>query len=189
MILSRTLQPTTRTTSQPDPLVTTPTSHPAELSVSELLAQCEVERLRRSGPGGQHRNKVETAIRLSHRPTGITAMASERRSQSANLDQALFRLRVNLALDVRSNRGEAPSPLWKQRCVKGRVLINPQHDDYPALLAEVLDNVDSEMWDVSQAANRLGCTISQLIKLLRHEPRALNLINQQRDKLGFKSLR
>ena len=58
-----------------------------------LLAACEVETLRGSGPGGQHRNKTESAVRLKHRETGIVAQASERRSQGQNLGVALERLR------------------------------------------------------------------------------------------------
>ena len=77
--------------------------HPVNLSDEALLAECETIRQRRSGPGGQHRNKVETAIRLLHRPTGVTGQASERRSQAENLQQALFRLRLALAVQVRSD--------------------------------------------------------------------------------------
>jgi len=62
-----------------------------------LLAACDVEPFRGSGPGGQHRNKTESGIRLLHRPTGITTQASERRSQSQNLGVALDRLRAQLA--------------------------------------------------------------------------------------------
>lgn len=61
-----------------------------------LLAACDVEFTRGSGPGGQHRNKTESAVRLRHRPTGLVAQASERRSQSQNLGVALARLRVLL---------------------------------------------------------------------------------------------
>lgn len=54
--------------------------HPAAIDPDELLRQCDEKRIRRGGPGGQHRNKVETAVVLHHRPTGMTAEASERRS-------------------------------------------------------------------------------------------------------------
>ena len=85
-------------------------SHPASLDSSHLLAVCDVRRTRRSGPGGQHRNKVETAIVLTHEPTGVQAEASERRSQAQNLSAAVFRLRVNLALAVRGPRDPAAGP-------------------------------------------------------------------------------
>jgi ribosome-associated protein len=56
-----------------------------------------VERLRRSGPGGQRRNKRETGVRVTHVPTGVTVMATERRSQPQNLEAAKERLARRLA--------------------------------------------------------------------------------------------
>ena len=67
-----------------------------DLGDEDLLAQCRVETRRASGPGGQHRNKVESAVRLLHLPTETVATASERRSQHANRELALERLRAKL---------------------------------------------------------------------------------------------
>ena len=54
-----------------------------------LLAQCKVQIHRSSGPGGQHRNKVSTACRLHHAPTGVSAQAYDSRSQRENRVKAL----------------------------------------------------------------------------------------------------
>src|SRR5437867_1918085 len=96
--------------------------HPAALGARELLAECEKCFTRRSGPGGQHRNKVETAVVLVHRLTGVRAEANERRSQARNRQVALHRLRLKLALEIRQPAvGEqAPSALWRSRCRAGR---------------------------------------------------------------------
>jgi protein subunit release factor A len=62
-----------------------------------LLAECDEEFFIASGPGGQHRNKTESGVRLLHRPTGVLVTATERRSQSQNRGAALERLRERLA--------------------------------------------------------------------------------------------
>lgn len=64
------------------------------LSDEALLLECEEEFFIASGPGGQHRNKTETGVRLTHRPTGVTVTATERRSQLQNRGAALERLKA-----------------------------------------------------------------------------------------------
>ncbi len=164
--------------------------HPAALAPEQLAAECDVRRTRRSGPGGQNRNKVETAVVLVHRPSGIAAEASERRSQAENLRTALFRLRLNLALEIRRPApGDAPpSPLWQSRCRGGRIVVSPTHDDFPALVAEALDVLAAHAMDPRPAAAILGCTPSQLVRFLKAEPRALQLVNSQRRSLGLRLL-
>jgi len=60
--------------------------------LQRLLAECDVDTYRASGPGGQHRNKTESAVRLRHRPSGLVRVATEDRSQSRNRVAALERL-------------------------------------------------------------------------------------------------
>jgi len=173
--------------------------HPAALPAEKLLRQCDVTRTRRQGPGGQHRNKVETAIVLVHRPTGVRSEANERRSQRENHRVALGRLRVNLALAVRGERASAgssenapstsPSQRWRARLVGKRIVISPGHDDFPALLAETLDAIQEHQFDVASTADDLAVSTSQLVKLLRVEPRALEQVNHHRAALGLKALR
>jgi len=67
------------------------------LGDAELEAQCTLEFFTAGGPGGQHRNKTESGVRLLHHPTGLRAAATERRSQAQNRETALRRLRAKLA--------------------------------------------------------------------------------------------
>ena len=168
-----------------------PSDHPSASSPEQLWAECDVRRLRRSGPGGQHRNKVETAVSLRHLPTGVRAEANERRSQARNQSVALFRLRVNLALEVRRPCGPdyVPSPRWQSRCGGGILKLSATHDDFPALLAEALDVLAASDADPKQAAGVLDCTPSQLVRLLRLDPRALALVNCWRRDRQMHSLR
>ena len=158
------------------------TAHPATIDEDTLLKQCQMSRRRDSGPGGQHRNKVETAVVYQHVPTGIRGEATERRSQAANREQALFRLRVNLALQVRQDGGQEclPSNRWRNRVRGRKIEINPAHTDFPALLSEALDVIAAFDWDAKAAAETLAISSTQLIRLLKLEPRALTLLNQHR---------
>ena len=71
------------------------------LSDPQLLAQCEVDTYRASGPGGQKRNKTSSAVRLRHPPSGLIVIAEESRSQHENRARALRRLRQALYLKLR----------------------------------------------------------------------------------------
>jgi protein subunit release factor A len=66
------------------------------LSDAALLAECEETFFVAGGPGGQHRNKTESGVRLVHGPTGAAVSATERRSQARNRAAALRRLRERL---------------------------------------------------------------------------------------------
>jgi hypothetical protein len=103
---------------------------------------------------------------------------------------ALFRLRVNLALEVRRPCGPdyQPSPLWQSRCA-GVLKVSAAHADFPALLAEALDVLAGLDADPKPAAALLGCTPSQLIRLLKLDPRALALVNRWRRDRHWHTLR
>jgi len=156
--------------------------HPATLDDGALLQQCQFQRGRSSGPGGQHRNRVQTLVELHHNPTGIHAHAGERRSAEQNKRVALFRLRLALAVSVRTPVpiGEIRSELWKSRVVEGRIACNAEHRDFPAMLAEALDVIVAAGLDVHRASVRLRCSQSQLLKLIaKHQP-ALAALNDAR---------
>lgn len=163
--------------------------HPAELDRPLLLQQCDVRRQRRSGPGGQHRNKVETGIFLLHRPTGVEVAATERRRQTENLGMAVRRLRLELALTVReTQRVPGGSLVWKRHHLAGQIRISKTNDDFPSLLAEVLDVLAISAWDLKDAAKWLGCTRSQIVAFLGRSPRGLEILNRQRVAMGLKKL-
>jgi len=71
---------------------------PADIPQSDaaLLAECEVQTFRAGGPGGQHQNVTDSAVRLRHRPTGLTVTCRAQRSQYLNKMDALRRLRIKL---------------------------------------------------------------------------------------------
>jgi peptide chain release factor len=61
-----------------------------------LKRQVIVETYRSRGPGGQRKNKTETAVRLKHLPSGLTVIATEYRSQALNRKLAFERLQKRL---------------------------------------------------------------------------------------------
>ena len=76
-----------------------------------LELSCTLEFVRDSGPGGQHRNKRYTGVRLVHEPTGTVVMATESRSQSTNREMAFERMAAKIeALQHRPKRRKATRP-------------------------------------------------------------------------------
>lgn len=83
-----------------------------------LLADCDVETLAAGTKGGQRANKVETGVRLTHRPSGIVVMARRSRSQFRNKALALAELRRRLdeaARPVKVRRATKPTKGSKRR--------------------------------------------------------------------------
>lgn len=70
-----------------------------------LLAECDVQVFRSSGPGGQSVNTTDSAVRLVHRPTGIRVECQRERSQLRNKTECVRRLREKLKA-----RGRKPTP-------------------------------------------------------------------------------
>lgn len=181
-------------------MTTTTYPHPAAIPEEDLLKQCSFTQGRGKGPGGQHRNKVETLVEVTHTPTGVAAHAGERREMTVNRKVAIRRLRLALAVHHRLGVpiGEIGSELWKSRLqtkrdhsgtTRTRIVINETHHDYPALLAEAMDVVAAADYDVAKAALRLGTSSSQLVRLLdKHKP-ALAEVNNERKARNMHTLK
>lgn len=74
----------------------------------------EFATLRASGPGGQHVNKTESAVRVTHRPTGLSVVGREERSQQQNKRLALARLAVMFAEQGQAAQASAEQQRWDQ---------------------------------------------------------------------------
>ncbi len=143
-----------------------------------LLAQCQVHAYRSSGPGGQHRNKVSSAIRLVHLPTGIAAHGDDSRSQHENKRLALGRLRMNIALRLRRrvDRGRPELPDHVSACQfhakKGgagapvRMEIGRKDFRFWTIAAFLLDVLDACEGRLGDSAAWLGITSGNLTSIL-----------------------
>ncbi len=88
-------------------------SPPYTLDPAVLKLEVRVDTYRASGPGGQHVNRTESAVRLVHLPSGVTVTASDTRSQLRNREIALERLIARLRLLNRVPRKRVPTRVSK----------------------------------------------------------------------------
>lgn len=164
-------------------------------SDAALEAACEVDRYRARGPGGQHRNKTESAVRLRHRATGVVAHADERRSQSENRVKAVQRMREHLALEVREpvDLGTwTPSARLAALAAGGTARLGEKTRQTPEFLvafAELLDLFVACNAEVGATAERLGLSTGACSKLLLVDDRTSRAVNQYRAQRGLRLLR
>jgi long-chain acyl-CoA synthetase len=167
--------------------------HPSSFPIDILLQRCQWKFGRVSGPGGQNRNKVETSAIITYKPLGISAQASERRSQAENRDVAIQRLRCKLAVMVRARQDvldePIPSAIWLKYCRSSRIDVAASNPDWPTILAELLDVVQRMDGDLQAAATALKTTLSQIVKLLKKEPEAFRTVNALRSSRGLGTLK
>jgi hypothetical protein len=163
------------------------------LSDEGLLAQCELDRFRASGPGGQKRNKTESAVRLRHRPTGLHGEAVEERSQHLNRARALRRLRQSIALTLRApieldgyaNEGALAEAVR----ANGRIEMGRRDARYLEVVARLFDVLEAAGWRVSDAAPHLGVSTAQVSRFLANDDVILRAANERRQALGLSPLR
>lgn len=89
-------------------------------SDGDLLRECEVETFRSSGPGGQHVNKTESAVRLRHLPSGLVVTSQQERSQYRNKSICLRKLREKI--EKQNYRAPKRVPTRVPRSVKNQTL-------------------------------------------------------------------
>lgn len=164
-------------------------------SDQELLADCLVDTYRASGPGGQHRNKTESGVRLRHQPTGVVAHADESRSQAENREKALERLREHLALDIRTPPALIAwhaSPRLVSLIAEGPQVLGERTRRKPGFLvalAQLLDLFEACGAEVGLTATKLGITTAQCSKFLLIDARTHRAVNQIRYVHGLRPLR
>jgi len=161
------------------------------LTEDQLLAQCEEDHYRASGPGGQKRNKTSNAVRLRHRPTGFIVTATESRSLKENRLYAIRRMRLKLATDLREPidpvRFEPPDWFLSIRH-DGRIEASPRHAYYPAAAGLVLDLMKALGGNPATVAINLGVSTTAVIKLLESDPHFWTTANTIRADLGLTHL-
>ena len=153
------------------------------LSDEALLRECREERYKASGPGGQRRNKVQTANKLHHPLSGVTSQAEESRSLQENRIRAVHRLRERIAVEVRApfdlRSPELPAELIAQRAAGGKLAINRRNPAYPIVLATALDALAAADGSYAKAAHALGITTSQVLRFLKDDPEVVRWLAEE----------
>jgi len=89
-------------------------------SDEDLLAECDVDTFRAGGKGGQHVNTTESAVRLTHRPSGVVTTSQAERSQHRNKATCLKNLRAKI--ERLNYRPPKRVPTKVSRSVKAKAL-------------------------------------------------------------------
>jgi hypothetical protein len=163
------------------------------LSDAQLLAQCELDTYRASGPGGQKRNKTSSAVRLRHPLSGLIVIAEESRSQHENRVRALRRLRQAFFLKLRQQltAGEAERIAAQARdfVSDGKLNLGRKDPRYWPAAGLVLDLVLAHDGKISAVAAALGISTANLVNFLQAESKVWEQANQLRARFNLKPLK
>jgi hypothetical protein len=153
-----------------------------KLNDQALLSRCDVHIYKSSGPGGQHRNKVSSAVRVRHRLTGITAHGDESRSQHQNKRMALRRLRIKIACRIRLSlnidRVTIPPvvsecfnrPRGKTTSQTRRLKVGRKDHRFWQVGAFLLDVLNAFEGHLAKTGQYIGITTGNLVTVLKSDP-------------------
>jgi hypothetical protein len=158
------------------------------LTDRQLLGQCEVDLYRASGPGGQKRNKTDSAVRLRHLPSGLIVIAEESRSQHENKARALRRLRQRLYLHLREPFPPLERSLLDELSAQSWKVGGKDERFWPAV-GLVLDALFQHEGRLADTATALGVTTGQLVGFLERDDKLWEEVNYLRLRFGHKQLR
>lgn len=154
-----------------------------------LVAECDVQNYKASGPGGQHRNKVTSAVRLVHRASGLMTVGTESRSQHENKTRVIKRMRELIALSAR-----APLPAdftWPEtvHIQQGRLRVNEKNAAYFHVVGYVLDALTQYEGRLADAAAALGVTSSSLARFAGEHSKVWAELSRIRQQAGLPPLK
>ncbi len=159
------------------------------LTDAQLLAQCEVDTYRASGPGGQKRNKTSSAVRIRHPASGLMVIAEESRSQHENKAKALKRLRQAFFLRLREEHAAADFEFRISKLPQGWLHLGRKDPRYWPVVGLVLDLLQAVEARVSEAAAGLEISTGNLIDFLQSDDKVWEQANQLRARFGHGPLR
>lgn len=148
-------------------------------SDNELFKFCRCDNFQASGPGGQKRNRKYSAVRLRHEATGIEVTASKSRSHKENLHNALKKLRLKIAMEIKGEK----SPVLEN------IEMSLENLRYPCWLAAVFDALRNSEFRIKDAAALLGVSTGKLIRLLARDHSAWQKANEERRRRNMPLLR
>jgi protein subunit release factor B len=156
------------------------------LPEAELIRQCRIDTFRSHGPGGQHANRTESAVRITHLASGEVSQCQDHRERARNQHDALRRLRLRLAVRL---RGKA-DPAWLDAYRRARQLAIGAHaEGYILAVAVALDALERASGSLAAAGDELKISASQIAKLLRSDKEVLGAALQLRALHGLGAIR
>lgn len=159
------------------------------LSDADLLAQCEADHYRASGPGGQKRNKTDSAVRLRHLPTGLIVTATESRRRLENQLRAVRRLREALCYRLRRPVDSAHASEAVTLLFDVKRSLSPRDPNFLEAMALLLDLLEADQGRIGDVAKRLDRTTAAVARALESTDESWQAAQEIRAKHGLPALK